>query len=282
MSQSVSAAQPAEPEALWKQFFSPSNRYLSPIFISIILLVGQLSYGILESYTRTLLAIVTAILAEVILSRICFGKWPNITSAYITGISVGILVRSPAFWPYALCALISIMSKYVLRVHDRHIWNPSNFGIVIMFVLASGTVAGLSIQWGNFVLPMVVIWTLGSAIIWRVRRFHICATYVASFLFFALLRSWITGDPWRSEISPITGPMYQLFIFFMITDPRTTVRSKTGQCLVAFAVAAVEMLFRLHQAVYAPFYALFLVGPTAMLLEMWMDARRTRVLVAHA
>ena len=32
-------------------------------------------------------------------------------------------------WPYALCALISITSKYVLRVEDRHIWNPSNFGI---------------------------------------------------------------------------------------------------------------------------------------------------------
>jgi enediyne biosynthesis protein E5 len=229
-----------------------------------------------------LLAIVTSLVAEMILSRIYFGKWPNLASAYISGISVGILVRSPAFWPYALCALISITSKYVLRVHDRHIWNPSNFGISAMFVLASGTVAGLSIQWGNFVWPMIVIWTLGSAIIWRLRRFHISATYVISFLVFALLRSWITGDPWRSEISPITGPMYQLFIFFMITDPRTTVRSKTGQCLVVVAVAAVEMVLRLHQVVYAPFYALFLVGPTAMLLEMWMDSRRARLMVAHA
>ena len=76
--------------------------------------------------------------------------------------------------------------------------------------------------------------------------------------------------------------MYQLFIFFMITDPKTTVRSKRGQCLVVFAVAAVEMVLRLHQSVYAPFYALFLVGPAAMLLEMWMDSRRARLLVAHA
>jgi enediyne biosynthesis protein E5 len=274
--------QPAKLEGAWKRFVSPSNRYLSPLLISFILLVGQLSYGILESYTRTLLAIGTSLLAELVLSRIYFGKWPNLASAYISGISVGILVRSPAFWPYVLCALLSIMSKYVLRVHDRHIWNPSNFGIVMMFILASGTVAGLSIQWGNFIWPMVVIWTLGSAIIWRLRRFHICATYVACFFAFSLLRSWITGDPFSSEISPITGPMYQLFIFFMITDPKTTVHSKTGQCLVVAAVAAVETIFRLHQAVYAPFYALFLVGPTAMLIEMWMESRRARPLVAHA
>jgi enediyne biosynthesis protein E5 len=268
--------------AAWKRFFSPSNRYLSPLLITCILLVGQLSYGILESYTRTVLAIVISIVAELILGRLYLGKWPNLSSAYISGISVGILLRSPAFWPYALCALISIMSKYVLRVHDRHIWNPSNFGISVLFVLASGTVAGLSIQWGNFVWPMLVIWVLGSAIIYRLQRFHISATYVVSFLAFAFLRSWITGNPWQAEISPITGPMYQLFIFFMVTDPKTTVRSKTGQCVVVFLVASVEMLLRLHQVVYAPFYALFLVGPTAMLVEMWMDSRRERLLVAHA
>jgi Na+-transporting NADH:ubiquinone oxidoreductase subunit NqrB len=264
------------------RFFSPNNRYLSPLLISCVLLVGQLSYGILESYTRTLLAIATSLVAELVLSRIYFGKWPNLASAYISGISVGILVRSPAFWPYALTALISIMSKYVLRVHGRHIWNPSNFGIVAMFILASGSVAGLSIQWGNFVAPMVVIWTLGSLILWRLRRFHISAVYVISFLGFALLRSWITGDPWTSEISPITGPMYQLFIFFMVTDPKTTVRSKLGQCVVVFIVAGVEMIFRLHQAVYAPFYALFLVGPAAMLLEMWIESRRPTAVLAHA
>jgi Na+-translocating ferredoxin:NAD+ oxidoreductase RnfD subunit len=195
---------------------------------------------------------------------------------------VGILVRSPAFWPYALCALLSITSKYVLRVNGKHIWNPSNFGIVAMFLLASDTVAGLSIQWGNFLWPMLVIWTLGSFIIWRLRRFHISATYVVSFAMFALLRSWITGDPWRSEMSPITGPMYQLFIFFMITDPKTTVSSKTGQCIVVFFVAAVESVLRLHQVVYAPFYALFAVGPVAMLIEAWMDSRRSRLLIAHA
>src|SRR5882724_12097897 len=89
-------------------FFSPQNRYLAPLFISCLLLVGQLSFGILESYKKTLMAIVTAIVAELILGQLFQGKWLHPASAYISGISVGILVRSPAYWPYALCALISI------------------------------------------------------------------------------------------------------------------------------------------------------------------------------
>src|SRR5271166_1540209 len=280
MSQQVIAPQALPPVGApsgWKSWLSLENRFVPPVFITLILLVGHLSFGILESYQKTLLAIFVSVAAELVLGRIFLGKWPHLASAYITGISVGILVRSPAYWPFALCSLISITSKYVLRVKGRHIWNPSNFGISVLLFLAGDTVASLSIQWGNFLMPMIVIWALGAAIIWRLQRFHITGTYVVSFIAFAFLRAWLTGSPWQSEISPITGPEYQLFIFFMITDPKTTVRSKTGQCVVAFSVALVEMLLRLNQVIYAPFYALFLVGPTALLIEMWMQSRRQKV-----
>jgi enediyne biosynthesis protein E5 len=279
----VMASQPATPASgtappsLGKRIFAAlGNPFVPPLFITLILLVGNLSYGILESYGKTLLAIVSSIVAEMVLVRIFLRKWPHPASSYITGISVGILLRSPAFWPFALCSLLSITSKYVLRFRGRHIWNPSNFGICAMLFLAAQSVASLSIQWGNNFGSLAVIWTLGSVILWRARRFHISLTYVISFIALSFLRSWITGDPWQSEIAPITGPMYQLFIFFMITDPKTTVRSRKGQCLVAFFVAVAELLLRLNSCVFAPLYALFWVGPAALLLEMAIDSRSIR------
>ena len=274
---SQSAVQPAgAPNLLGsvRRKLSLNNRYIPPLFITTILLVGHFAYGILESYERTALAIVCALVAELVLGRIFFGKWINLASAYISGISVGILLRSPAFWPFALCSVLSIMSKYVLRVKSRHLWNPSNFGICVLLFLAPETVAALTIQWGNFIWPMLVIWILGSLIIWRAQRIHISVLYVVSFFVFALVRSLITGDPWLSEIAPITGPMYQLFVFFMITDPKTTVKSKKWQCIVVCLVAFVEMLLRLNHVIYAPLYALFLVGPTALLIEIWLESRR--------
>ena len=104
------------------------KRYLAPILVTAVLLVGQLTFGFLESWSRTFLAIATAIGVELVLARLFTGTWPHLASAYISGISVGMLVRSPYVWPYALCSAISITSKYVLRVDGRHIWNPSNFG----------------------------------------------------------------------------------------------------------------------------------------------------------
>jgi enediyne biosynthesis protein E5 len=125
-------------------------------------------------------------------------------------------------------------------------------------------------------LPILAVWCFGAAIIASLGLFHITFTYVASFLVFSFVRSAVTGHPWLSEVAPITGPMYQLFIFFMITDPRTIVRPKWGQSLVAFLIAAVEAVFRLMEFVYAPFYALFLIGPSARLIEIAVEKRARR------
>jgi enediyne biosynthesis protein E5 len=254
--------------------FKLDHRYLAPVLVTFVLVAGQLTFGFLESWSRTFLAIATAIGIELVVSRLLFGKWPHLASAYVSGISVGMLIRSPAFWPYALCSAISIVSKYVIRVEGRHIFNPSNFGVVAMLVLAADQVASLSIQWGNTLLPMVVVWMFGSVILYILGRLHITVTYVLSFIFFAVIRAAVTGHPFLGEVAPITGPMYQLYIFFMITDPKTTVRPTWAQCLVAFLVAAVEAMFRLMEFVHAPYYALFVVGPTANLIEIALTKKR--------
>jgi enediyne biosynthesis protein E5 len=260
-----------------RQWLRLDNRFLPPLLITSILLTAHLSFGILEGWERTAAAIVTAFAAEMVLGRITYDKWPYAASAYITGISVGILLRSPFLWPYILCSFISIASKYVLRFRGRHLWNPSNLGVSLVLFLAPETVSLLSVQWGNVVAPMVVIWILGSVIVWRVGRFYLSATYVASFLLFSFVRAAVTGIPWVAAVAPITGPMYQLFIFFMVTDPKVTVRPMWAQCLVVFIVAFVELILRLNEVVYAPFYALCFVGPSALLVEMWLDARRARI-----
>jgi hypothetical protein len=156
----------------------------------------------------------------------------------------------------------------------------------------------LSVHWGNKLWPVIIIWCLGSVILYQVSRLHISVTYAVAFLLLARVRSAVTGDPWRTEAAQITSAMYQLYMFFMITDPKTTTRTKWSQCLVVVIIAVVETLLRLcgagevqsillklfpdldtdfltkNVATYAPFYALFVVGPVTNLIEIWHDARK--------
>lgn len=258
------------------RFFAADNRYLPPIFITLILLVGQLSFGLLESFSRTALAIGASIVCEIVLSWLVYRKFPHLASAYISGISVGILLRSPEFWPYVLCSLLAIFSKYVIRWRGRHLWNPSNFAISAMLLLAPEYVATLSVQWGNAVWPMMIVWLLGLLIVFRVHRVHITATYIGAFVALSFVRTLFTGHPFLAEVAPITGPMYQLFIFFMITDPRTTVRSgRLAQCMVVILVALAEFILRLNENIHAPYYALAIVGPAAVIAEILLTRAKS-------
>ena len=143
---SQSAAQRVDVSTLqasrWK--FSLNSRYLPPLFITDS---GGGPFRVWHSRVTRERRLRLFVLWSL---RWCwagsFGKWIDLASAYISGISVGILIRSPALWPYALCSVLSIMSKYVLRVKGRHLWNPSNFICVLLFL--ADTIAALTVQWG--------------------------------------------------------------------------------------------------------------------------------------
>ena len=197
--------------------------------------------------------------AELLLGRLASGRWPHPASAYISGISVGILIRSPFLWAYALTSFLSIVSKYVLRYRDRHLWNPSNFGVSAVLFLAPETVSLLSIQWGNAVWPMAVIWALGFVIVWRVGKLHISATYVAAFVLFSLVRSAITGDPWLAEVAPervdefiaLAGPVPVMRIGEAVRGGRLEIRIG-GRAAISAAVAELEETWRAPLAAVWP------------------------------
>ncbi len=249
------------------------RRLTAPLLITLILIGAHWSYGVLRGYEAIALAVASAIVAEFILRRLLTNQPHQLASAYISGISIAILVRSPVLWPYAVGAVLSIMSKFVLRTKGRHLWNPSNFGICALLFLAPFAVAPLSVQWGNDLWPMLIIWAIGLNAVWLAKRAHITIAYVIAFFFFAFVRSVISDSSFLAEAAPITGPMYQLFALFMVTDPKTTVSSKQGAIVVVCLVAFVEMFLRLGEVIYAPFYALFIVGPIALVVEMWWKSR---------
>jgi Na+-translocating ferredoxin:NAD+ oxidoreductase RnfD subunit len=71
--------------------------------------------------------------------------------------------------------------------------------------------------------------------------------------------------------------MYQLFIFFMITDPPTSVSTKRGRIIVVILIALAEFVLRLNHFIYAPFFALFLVGPLAKFIDLRKNAPQPRL-----
>jgi enediyne biosynthesis protein E5 len=276
----------AQAKALWRpweRLRKVDGRYLIAFLITVVLVAAQLRYHMFGSYDRLVVALGVCLMTEAALSRFDRGRVVNLLSAYISGISLTLLVKPQggALWPFALGAVLAISSKYVLRYRDNHLWNPTNFAVSALLLAAPDRISVLSHQFGNDVATNLVIWVFGLIIVARVGVLHITLTYVASFLILNAARAALMGQAVMPEIAPITGPMYQLFIFFMITDPRTVVRGRRHQIVVAVLVAIMETLIRfasdsawsLPTAFNAApaFLALAMVGPVAK----WLDLRKT-------
>lgn len=258
-------------------------RWYSSSLLTLILVIGQWKFQILgDSYLPWMIALGTAVATELVLFRLHTGRTPNLLSAYISGNSVAILTKpmGSILWPFWVAGVLSILSKYVLAYRGKHLWNPTNFSICLLLLVAGDRVSILGHQWGNAPAMVAIIWAVGSLTVWRARVWHLTLTYLLAFVALAWLRVQVTGEPLAGELGPATGPMYQLFMFFMVTDPKTIVSGRAKQIVVVLLVALVECLIRLAVdldwmhgdnplATAPPMFALFFVGP----LAYWLDLR---------
>jgi Na+-transporting NADH:ubiquinone oxidoreductase subunit NqrB len=266
----------------WDRTRHLDPRYLIAFLITLVLVAAQLRYRIVGGYDRLALALVACTATEALLSWFMRGRVVNLLSAYISGISLTLLLKPQGgvLWWFALGGFLAIASKYVLQSRNNHLWNPTNFAITALLLAAPNRISVLSHQWGNDLATNLVIWAFGLIIAARVKVIHITLTYVASFLILNTVRAALLHQPVLPEIAPITGPMYQLFVFFMITDPRTIVRDRRWQIAVAIIIALVETLIRFGSDQGWALPTAFNVGPALLALAIvgpiakWIDLRR--------
>ena len=109
-------------------------------------LLGQVGLGFQLSVPQLLAAMLTCAVIEVALTfrQSRSFVWP--ASAMLTGSGVALIFRlvgTPAgdhwttygWWAFGGIAGLSLLTKYVLRYRGSHVFNPSNIGLVVAFVL---------------------------------------------------------------------------------------------------------------------------------------------------
>ncbi|MEY2786208.1 MAG: hypothetical protein RL277_2420 [Planctomycetota bacterium] len=279
MSATTSATTQNSPQA--RKGIDP--RWYSSSLLTLILVVGQWKFQMLgDSYLPWAVALGTSLLTELILFRAHNpGRWPNLLSAYISGNSVAILLKPSGaiLWPFVVASMLAIVSKYVLRSGDRHLWNPTNFSICALLLIAPAQTTILSHEWGNDLGIVLALWCVGLLVVFRAKVWHLTLGYLGMFAALAWFRTLFNGDTFAAEVGPITGPMYTLFIFFMVTDPKTIVRGRARQMFVLALIALTECAIRMAAdfeilstssalAVAPGMFALFFIGAPALLLDL--------------
>lgn len=279
--------------------------HVASVVVSVQVL-GQVVLGFDVSIAQILLSIGTAAVLEVAIvawSRQVIA-WP--ASAMLTGNGVALLLRVPGTehgdwwslegWQFFVAASgIALLSKYAIRVEGRPLFNPSNFGLVVVFlVFGSQRADPQDLWWGPMspamVVTIAVIAVGGLTLAWRIRLFSVAITFWAAFAAgiavlaaggHAILARWHLGpvSDWDYWWVFVASPEIMIFVFFMITDPGTAPRPRVARPVYAAAVAVLAaVLAGFQRTEFATkvslLVALTLVCAARPLLERWLADER--------
>ena len=165
-------------------------------------------------------------------------------SAAITALGVVLMVGWIAWYiPFVIIAL-AILQKKFLKVDNRHIFNPSNFAVIVAMALFYPKAAPIVGELGKNSFIILIVLILGAIILFRVNRLLISISFI---IFYSLLEYLIIGnsDPmwhWEHFVVKFYSTSFIVYTTFMLTDPITTPNSLTKQAFFAFVVALIAVL----------------------------------------
>jgi hypothetical protein len=243
--------------------------HVAAVIVSIHVL-GQVALDFRVSVPQILAAILACAMFEVVAQfatrRVI--AWP--ASAMLTGSGVALILRDAGmdagqhwsfhhWWLFALIATGSLATKYVIQWRGSHVFNPSNVGLVVAFLLlGSDRIEPLDFWWAPLGAPMVVAYLLiivgGVLITRRVGLLEMATAFWATLgaclgaLALAghcMLTTWSLQPVcdarfwWKVMSSPET----MIFLFFMITDPRTVPAGRRERVAFGVCVGVLSALF---------------------------------------
>ncbi|HEY7659741.1 MAG TPA: hypothetical protein VIC58_04000, partial [Actinomycetota bacterium] len=287
--------------------------HLAAVIVTLQVL-GQTAFGFQLSIAQILVSLLTCAVLEV---AITFRKeavlmWP--ASALLTGNGVAFILRVPGtehgdwwsmhgWWIFAATAAVSLLSKYLIKFRGRHVFNPSNFGLVLCFlVLGPLRAEPLDFWWGPMSfwlgLAIALIVAGGFAILHRLRLVGVAVSFWLVFAAgIAVLAAAGHAMTARWHLGPITGielwqvlvfsPEILVFLFFMITDPKTVPEDAMARRVFGAAIGMVAVLLIAPQITefatkVAVLGALVVVCAARPLIQIVLSSNRTGDLVGRA
>ena len=249
-------------------------RVFQVLFLGTLLSLGVLARDFTLRPEQMALTFLTALATQAVFMQALGLRHRGILSALVTSFGLSILLRADSLWIHPLAAFLAIAAKFVIRVNDKHLYNPANLGIIVATTLLPGAWISPG-QWGNDLAFAALFVALGGTVVARARRIDIAWVFLGAWLGLVALRVLVLGQSWAVWMHQLGSGGLLLFAFFMISDPMTIPNDTRGRILYALLVACVAYLwaFVLFRPNALP-WALFLATPLVPLIDRIWKAPR--------
>ncbi|MBM0741252.1 RnfABCDGE type electron transport complex subunit D [Phormidium sp. CLA17] len=198
----------------------------------------------------------------------------SLPSALITALGLSMLLRTEHIGTMILAAVIAISSKFLLKVNGKHVFNPTNIGIVAAVLLTHDAWISPG-QWGESSWYALLFLGTGGVVVQRVGRWDTTGAFLGSYALLELGRNLWLG--WTGDVllHRLTSGSLLVFSLFMITDPRTIPNARVARLVWASAIALLAFILRnVYFLPTAVFWSLFALAPLSAVLDLiWASPR---------
>ena len=207
------------------------------------------SYGVLVFDLSLLWMQVVLTFASGLLTQFFWKKKFNLSrgsflSAFITCLSLVLLLRSDNLWIHPLASFIAISSKFCIQYKKQHFFNPSAFSIFVVLLLEGAWLSPG--QWGSHISLSIWMVAFGCFIAGKVHRMDIAWLFLSFYLGGLLMRDVYLGYEMAVFYHAALSGSLLLFAFFMISDPRTSPNHLIGKVVFTFFVAFVSLVLHYY------------------------------------
>lgn len=261
--------------------FALDPRYFQVIFQAIFLTYGILFLHWNADWQHYVISIGGCLLFQYVADSIKarrflrfdeFGRWGF--SVLISAMSLCLLLKTNDWYVSLLAAFLTVASKYVLRFNQKHIFNPSAFGIVATLLLTKD--AWLSPgQWGSNAVIFFGVVTFGTIVVTRVQKLDVSLAFLLTFIGLLYWRQvYVLGWPMDHFIHSVSTGSLLLFTFFMISDPRTSPNHPIARIIWAVLIAAVSFYLAAFKWKYNTIiWVLVAAAPLVPLFDKFFKAK---------
>jgi enediyne biosynthesis protein E5 len=222
----------------------------------------------------SVLAVTGALVTQAVCGWLVGAGRFDMRSPLITGLSLSLLLRADEPWLHAAAGVIAIASKYVLRIGDKHIFNPAGFAIVVLLVSHRDVWISPG-QWGTSLWFAALVTFFAILVLSAARRADMAVFFFASHAALLLGRALWLGDPLAIPLHQLESGSLLIFTFFMISDPKTSPDSAMGRFLFAFAVAALAHYLAFSMQMRPALYvALIALSPLTLVIDKILPGAR--------
>jgi Na+-transporting NADH:ubiquinone oxidoreductase subunit NqrB len=256
-----------------------NDQRIDPRLYQISVLRRLLSYGLIWLDFGVSWERITFVLAVCLaVQHICTRCWKvpryNPRSALVSALSLCLLLRTGHPALAVLAAVVTIFSKFLIRVDSRHVFNPTNFGLEVTMLLTDQVWVSPG-HWGSVAFFGFLLACLGVVVVNRSARSDVTYPFLWCYLAIVIGRTLWLGDPVSIAVHQLQNGELVLFAFFMISDPKTTPDSSAGQVLFDLLIAVGAAYVQL--ALFRPnglLWSLVAVAMTVPVINRWLPGHR--------